>query len=185
MTINGQGKPRLIVLSDAKPNMIDPVAIVNLPYCEKVVETFTPVTIIHKVQGGKLALHIGFEYSCKLDYSNYADGQTLLNLQPSFTFSTPQEGNLGTRLILIPRLDAFGRNFNVTLVDPVSLSTVWPNIGHEGLVLKYDGLDILGTIPMKRSGYFSNYGGRTRVSDVLWKGNGYGCEAAFAPTGPA
>lgn len=185
MIINGQGKPRLIALSDAKPNIIDPVATINLPYCEKLTETFTPVAIIHKVQGGKLALKIGYEYSCSLNYAGYVDGQTLLDLQPILSISTPQEGNSGTRVVLVPRVDAIGRNFNVLLVDSLSLSAIMPDVGHEGFVLKFDGLDLLGSIPMKRTGYFSNYGGRVWVNGVLWKGNGYGFSASFNPTGPA
>jgi hypothetical protein len=188
MVINGQGKPRLIVLNSVNPNMTDPAAVIDLPYCNKLTETFTPVVIIHKVQGGKLALECGHDYSCKLDYSDLIDGQDLLNLQPALTFSTPSGTNLGTQLVLIPRLDCFGRNFNVCLADEINLSTVFANgsnAGHSDLILTFTGLDRLGTVPMKRSGFWSNYGGRTRVNDVLWKGLGYGFNAGFIPTGPA
>lgn len=95
--------------------------IADLPRCQEMTETYTPDMLIHSLyngdQGSRLETKFrGFIYECELDYAKYISSDTLIDLAKVFTLSPLDQ------LILVPRKDVPGFNFNVVLNAPFSLS---------------------------------------------------------------
>jgi hypothetical protein len=159
VTINGTGSPRLIVTSVTN-NVHNPLASVNLPFCEKLTETFTPGYVIHEVQRGILVKEKGWEYRARLDYTSYLEGIVLLDLQKSlemiFGFD---EGENERKLVLVPRIDCPERHYNVIFEKPFSMSTIFPDVGHSDVVFEFRGCDIEPTPRFLYCGYGSHFGG--------------------------
>lgn len=97
LVVNGwsNGTPRVNAPYDIQNIIID------LPYCESLIETFTPDFITFKGVNGKIFIHKrGFYYSAQLNYASYMKGTILGQLRPlynknksNFTFY-PRSDNL-------------------------------------------------------------------------------------------
>lgn len=153
MIINGSGRPRLLVL-DASMGVVNTI---TLPYCMHLTETFNPVIPQHTVQSGIQSAGGWWEYSCSLDYSNFIEGETLLDLEPVFQLAS--DGTMpGIHLVLIPRIDAPQLNYKVIFADGFELGIIHGE-GHEKPVFKFKCKDRLPSVPVVQTGYGSHYGG--------------------------
>ena len=144
--INGVGTPRIIVIKGADQYTI------NLPRCQEMTEIFTPDQLIHGLyRRRKSSKFYGWGYRCVLDYSTFATGDMFDDLRPALNLKKTD------RLILIPRIDALGFQYNVTFVDPISLSLYGKSPGYRKPVFVFDANELVASFPI-RDGYGTHYG---------------------------
>jgi hypothetical protein len=163
MIINGQGRPKLIIVDAVHPTS-GPIDSILLPYCEKLTTTREVVQTVHDVQGGKLSAGYGWRYSFTLDYSGYIDGQTLVDMANMFAMAgitasptLPSPWETRRALVLIPRIDAQEISHNVIFTGGFSESII-PGIGHKDVVFEFVGMDIEPYIVLRHYGWGSHYG---------------------------
>ena len=144
--------------------------VINLPYCEKIIEKFTPNNIVHKLQGATDARTMGYEYEVTLDYAGFLDGDTLRNMAHLFEHreDLPYIDGMGTsqveagsmyQIYFLPRIDTLNsavgshtspedsRSFRVYVDEGFEMSLI-PGQGHSGFKLKLKGMDTVRTIPL-------------------------------------
>lgn len=165
----GEGKPQFRIyqtVADAYTNWTATTGYtkIDLPYCEKIVETFTPNQIVHELQHGKDALPMGYDYSALLDYSGFISGDTLMSLAPLFqnrgeiVYPNPSGGfsilpGNTFQIYFIPRVDILSttpensRAFRVYIREAFDLSMI-KGQGHSGFKLTVDGMDLVRSIPL-------------------------------------
>ena len=121
---------------------------IDLPYCQRLTESFTPDFIVKKMVDGSIRrTKRGYYYSASLDYQRYLhkdDMQLLRDLYNS-TISTASSGGY----VFYPRLDNTALLYDVD-VDPDSLISFYQlkqHQGHGGVVIKIVGLQRLAEIP--------------------------------------
>lgn len=125
--------------------------VIDLPYCQELVETFTPDQLVHHLyRSRKSALFFGWGYEAQLNYAEYIDANTLLDLRPAMSKRTDDA------LVLIPRIDRPGRQYNVIFNGEVDLARHQMQ-GHRKVVLKFQGTENV-TFPTPSSGYGFGYG---------------------------
>lgn len=144
--INGVGTPRIVVIKGVVETTID------LPRCQEMTEIFTPEQLVHPLRlRRKKTKFYGWSYRCILDYSTFTTGDMLDDLRPALNIK-------GTdRLILIPRKDALGFQYNVYFVDPISLSLYGKSAGYRKPVFVFDAKELVASFPI-RDGYGTHYG---------------------------
>lgn len=130
--------------------------IADLPRTNNLVETFIPETLVHHLYfRHKDFKHYGWNYECFLDYSQYISGDTLNLIHEHFAIGE------GDKLILIPRTDEYGFQYNVGLSDSFNLQMIGDGQGYSGFSLKLFGTELvhnLGIISGYGYGYGENYG---------------------------
>lgn len=163
MVINGQGQPRLIVI-DVTHTVANPIASITLPYCKKLTTIREPVQTIHGVQSGFLSSADGWMYTFVLDYSDFLDGQTLVDSVTAFQLAQfSQQSAQGVfsvsakRLILIPRIDAPELQYGVIFNKPFEESMIYGQ-GHADIIFEFLGIDIEPSVVLQKFGYGSHYG---------------------------
>lgn len=129
--------------------------VVDLPVCENLKETFTPDQLIHSLhRNRKAGLFFGYEYKVVLNYENLIEADTLLSLRPALNKRQDDA------LILIPRIDRPGRQYNVLYDGEIDLSRNAER-GHKGVKLSFQGTEnVVFPIPSGGYGYgyATNYG---------------------------
>jgi hypothetical protein len=95
--------------------------IIDLPRCQEMTEIFTPDSLVHELYNGDEGSILdeefyGYKYENVLDYSKYASTEMLLDLRRVLN-RAPHD-----RMILVPRTDRKGLNYEVILRDPISIS---------------------------------------------------------------
>lgn len=124
--------------------------VIDLPYCEELLETFTPNQLLHELAWYRReALFFGYSYKARLDYKQFIDANTLLSLRPALN---KREDDA---LILVPRIDRPGRQYNVLFDDAVQLSRHVER-GHKNVVLTFAGTESVA-FPIPQSGYGYGY----------------------------
>ena len=126
--------------------------VIDLPRCQEMTEVFTPDNLIHKLyRRRKDTKFYGWGYRNILDYSTYATGNMLTDLFPGL--------NLGEtdRLILVPRKDAPGFQYNVYFADAINLSLYGKSPGYRKPVFAFEAKEIVASFPIVL-GYGSSYG---------------------------
>jgi hypothetical protein len=95
--------------------------VADLPRCQEMTESFEPDDLIHSLYRGDAGSemdvkHRGWKYTCKLDYSRYADSDMLYGMKHQLAPAQKDQ------LVLIPRRDKPGRQFNVYWSDVIELT---------------------------------------------------------------
>jgi len=154
IVINGVGTPRIIAIKGGVETTID------LPRCQEMTEIFTPEHLLHKIfRRRKKTKFYGWSYRCILDYSTFATGNMLDDLRPALNRGESD------RLILIPRKDAPGFQYNVFFVEPINLSLFGKSAGYRKPVFVFDAEDLVASFPI-RDGYGTHYG--TLYGNMGW-----------------
>ncbi|MBW7887459.1 MAG: hypothetical protein H3C35_03735 [Bacteroidetes bacterium] len=95
--------------------------IIDIPRCQEMTETFEPDYLIHSVYSGDegnvtLTKFRGYKYECMLDYSKYAQPEMLIAIRNILNAAH------NDKVVLIPRVDKQGLNYEVYLRNPFSLT---------------------------------------------------------------
>ena len=136
-----------------------------MPFCETLIEKFTPNQIVHELQHGKDALTQGYNYEALLKYDEFLSPETLKALSPLFKprgdmiyiagdGSTQVQTGSVYQIYFVPRFDRLNtavgshtnaedsRAYRVFLDDSFSLQLI-PGQGHKGFSMKLVGMDII------------------------------------------
>jgi hypothetical protein len=133
--------------------------VIDLPYCQKLTERWTPDMVIRKRLNGKIRTKKkGFYYSATLDYSRYIGADTLSILRPLFSTNTKS-------ILFYPRVDN-SKIFYVVDISPdtaFELYRLQNHQGHGGFMIEIIGLDRIPEPMMYNpllvtEGYGYNYG---------------------------
>jgi hypothetical protein len=129
--------------------------VIDLPYCETLVERFEPDYIVHPLYGGFAGARLisrwrGWKYTADLVYSTYLSGETLYDLRPALNM------DVDDKLILIPRKSAPGFQYNVIYAETISVAPFGYQKGHKGVIIKLRGTENVGEWPIQ-AGYGFNY----------------------------
>jgi len=126
--------------------------VIDLPYCQGLVETFSPDQLIHSLyRSRKASVFYGWKYSVTLDYSVWIAADTLINLSQALNISA------GDKIVLIPRVDKPGTSYNVIYSGDISLQRFGYGPGHKGVQLSFVSTENVAW-PIPTSGYGFGYG---------------------------
>jgi hypothetical protein len=130
--------------------------VADLPRTNQLIERFTPGFLMHRLYRNRLfTKHKGFEYLCTLVYDQYVSGDTLLLLSEHFNMSETDS------LILIPRIDEYGNQYNVYIANSFDLGMLGKGEGYSGFRLELPSKELvhnLDTLEGYGYGYGENYG---------------------------
>lgn len=127
-------------------------SVIDLPYCEDLRESFTSDQLIHELTESRLAVeHRDFLYAAELVYSTRMSADDLYTLAPLLQLQKDD------RIILVPRVDVPGFQYQVTFDNPIDLSLFGRAGGHEGIVLRFRSIERV-TFPIQESGYGFGFG---------------------------
>jgi hypothetical protein len=129
--------------------------VIDLPYCRKLVETFSPDVLIHELYAGDAGSKFetefrGWKYGAVLDYSDYLSGDVMLDLGPALS------QKLTDQLALIPRKDEPAFVYNVFYDGPVDMALFGRTPGYQGVVLTFRGQENVPSWPLS-GGYGTLY----------------------------
>lgn len=125
--------------------------VVDLPYCYGLVETFTPDQMIHRLFRSRRASRFhGWGYRAQLDYAAWISADTLIDMEHALNISE------GDSLILVPRVDKPGNNYNVIYDGDISIQRYGRGPGHRGPVFSFLGMENVAW-PIPTQGYGYNY----------------------------
>jgi hypothetical protein len=125
--------------------------VIDLPACQELTETFIPDQLTHDLyRSRKASLFFGWEYKVELNYAEFIPANTLLELRPALN-ARPDD-----TLILIPRIDRPGRQYNVIFDGQIDLARHVQR-GHKKVVLKFRGKENV-VFPTPSAGYGYRYG---------------------------
>lgn len=125
--------------------------IVDLPYCYRLSETYTPDVRVHPLYRSRVAVkHYGWKYRAMLDYSVHISADALLNAGPIMALSE------GDSLLLIPHVDEPGYCYNVYHAADVSMARFGKAGGYSGFAFVFQGTENVPW-PVPRSGYGFSY----------------------------
>jgi len=126
--------------------------VIDLPYCQALTETYSPDQLVHNLyRSRKASRFYGWKYSVTLDYSQWISADTLIALQQALNLSE------GDSLILVPRVDNAGVQYNVIYNGDISISRFGIAPGHKGVMLAFSGKENVAW-PIPTSGYGFGYG---------------------------
>jgi len=130
--------------------------IVDLPRTQEMTEEFDPDQIVHQLYRGRVKTKFyGWKYRCILDYSKYILADTMVAMRPMLSAKTTD------RLILIPRRDVPGFNYNVYYDDMIALTKFALQPGYRKIGFAFAGKELLASFPIISGygfGYAQNYG---------------------------
>ena len=121
---------------------------IDLPYCQRLTESFTPDFIVKKMLDGTIRrTKRGYYYSASLDYQRYLhkDEMQLLRDLYNSTISVASNGGY----FFYPRVDNTALLYSID-IDPdyaVSFYQLKQHQGHGGVIIKIVGLNRLASIP--------------------------------------
>jgi len=125
--------------------------VVDLPYCQALIETFTPDQLIHRLwRSRKSSVFYGWQYAAKLDYGTWIAADTLIDMYHALNLSE------GDKLILIPRVDKPGNSYNVIYDGDISIQRAGRGPGHRGVSFGFVGTENVAW-PIPQSGYGFGY----------------------------
>ncbi len=126
--------------------------VVDLPYCENLIETYSPDQLIHNLfRSRKASVFYGWKYSAVLDYATWVAADTLINMAQALNISG------GDKLVLIPRVDKPGVNYNVIYNGDISIQRFGYGPGHRGVQFAFAGTENVAW-PIPQGGYGFQYG---------------------------
>lgn len=128
--------------------------IIDLPYCQKLTESWFPDFIYTKLYGGKIHTNKrGFYYVASLDYSGYAHKNTVL------LFRQLLKKNTGS-VTFYPRVDNNAIAYKVELSPEteITLSQIQQHAGHRNLIINLVGVERLSEIPIYDGSVSGGYG---------------------------
>ena len=110
--------------------------IADLPRCQNMIETYEPDILVHELYNGDYGISYeteirGFKYTCILDYSQYASGDLIYSLRRQLAQKTKDT------LILIPRRDKYGRQFEVFFIDKIEIQRYGKSYGYKKFSLAF------------------------------------------------
>lgn len=125
--------------------------VIDLPYCYALVERFVPDQTVHRLyRSRKSSVFYGWQYRATLDYSQWISADTLISMESALNIS-------GTdRLVLIPRVDDPGTNYNVIYDGEISIQRYGKGPGHRGPVFSFSGTENVAW-PIPTGGYGFEY----------------------------
>jgi hypothetical protein len=130
--------------------------VVDLPRCLELTETFDPDNLVHAVwPRRKESKFRGWSYQCLLDYSQYVKPDTIAEMRNFLSAKATD------RLILIPRRDAPGFQYNVYFNSSIRLSRIGKKPGYKKFMLPFQGKENLASWPILSGygfGYAQNFG---------------------------
>lgn len=133
--------------SNGTPGVSKPVIIQNkridLPFCQRLIETFTPDFIVKKMITGEIRRNKrGFYYSARLDYSRYFHKDNMALLKDLFNINN-------SNFVFYPRVDNLSVSYPID-IDPeseVSFYQLQAHQGHGGVIINIIGLSRKDWIP--------------------------------------
>lgn len=132
--------------------------VVDLPYCETLIEKFKEDSVKHSLYNGKKTKRVkGFWYSATLDYSSYMSKATVEALHPIFQINR-------RNMTLYPRNDNPNIFYKVDLADDFefTMAQIKKHLGHKSISVELEGLERLKTLNLLTedpAGYGDSYGG--------------------------
>lgn len=124
---------------------------IALPYCKTLVERFEPEQLIHnKFRGKKEVLFYGWNYAARLDYSSWISADDLYLFDDLFNIDETDS------VVLVPRIDAPGYNYNVHWTGSSEIARYGLSPGHRGFVVNAKGKE-LTEWPINTDGYGFDY----------------------------
>lgn len=146
------GTPNALAIVEIKDVQLD------LPYCQALVETFSPDTLVKKMFSGEIRLRKrGFYYQALLDYSGYIHKDELSLLRHLFRVDTQS-------MIFYPRVDnlSIAYSVNISPDAEIEFRQIQKHQGHRGVQVLLVGLERLSEAKVydlvSQSGYGVNYG---------------------------
>jgi hypothetical protein len=127
---------------------------VELPYCQRLTETWIPDTIVHKLYNGNIYRQKrGFYYAASLDYSSYAHKNTILLFKQLLKKDTGE-------IYFIPRADNLAIRYKVDLAPEteITLNQMQWHAGHRSFMINLIGVERLTEIQLGDSDASSGYG---------------------------
>lgn len=127
---------------------------IQLPYCQRLTEFWTPDFIVHKLFNGNIKTNKrGFYYSANLDYSGYAHKDTIQLFRPLLRTDS-------SNIYFIPRADNEAIRYKVDLSpeSQIALNQIQQHSGHRSFMIDLIGTERLTFIQLGDSSASSGYG---------------------------
>ena len=136
--------------TNAQPFVVDGY-VIDLPYCYALIEKFSPDQLIHRLwRSRKSSVFFGWGYGAHLDYSQWIAADTLIDMYHALNISGAD------KIILIPRVDKPGNNYNVIYDGDINIQRFGKGPGHRGVSFAFVGTENVAW-PIPQSGYGFNY----------------------------
>lgn len=131
---------------------------IDLPYCQRLTESWFPDTIVHKLYSGKINRQKkGFYYTASLDYSTYANKTTVQLFRQLLRIDR-------TEIYFYPRVDNVAVVYKVDLSpeSEIVLNQIQQHAGHRSFIINLIGVERLTEVPIYdpsvSGGYGDDYG---------------------------
>lgn len=125
--------------------------VVDLPYCQKLTETFTAEQLVHPLWRKRLASEfVGWNYGAMLDYSQHIKADTIINLRAMLRMTNTDE------IVLVPRVDQPQFQYPVIYDTPIAMSLFGKAGGHSKIIFGFKGKYLM-PFPIVTTGYGYNY----------------------------
>lgn len=126
--------------------------VIDLPYCQALVETFIPDQLIHRLwRSRRASIFYGWGYAVRLDYSQWIAADTLIDMYQALNISGSD------KIVLIPRVDKPGNSYNVIYDGDISIQRFGRGPGHRGVTFGFVGTENVAW-PIPTQGYGFQYG---------------------------
>lgn len=130
MVLHGTGKPRIYIDEGGGGEVI-----INLPYCDQLVETFTPDNIVKKLNGGAISItKRGYYYSALLDYGKRFPLTEIQKLDDLY------DKDRTLVLTFYPRTSSVGYTVDVDPEADFKMMQMTFHRGHKGIQIKLIGI---------------------------------------------
>jgi hypothetical protein len=130
----------------------------DLPYCQRLTEIWTPDFIVHKLYNGNIyRKKRGFYYAASLDYSGYAHKDTVQLFRQLLRIDK-------TEIYFYPRVDNTSLVYKVDLSpeSEIVLNQIQNHAGHRSFIINLIGVERIPEIrlydPQVSGGYGDDYG---------------------------
>jgi len=130
----------------------------DLPYCQSLIETFTPDFVVKKMLDGSIRrIKRGYYYSAALNFSRYINKNTFMLFRDLYRIDY-------SRFAFYPRLDNQGLVYQVDLAPGTDLTfhQLRAHQGHGAVVINLVGIERLTEVklydPTVEAGYGYGYG---------------------------
>lgn len=123
----------------------------DLPYCQQLVETFSPRQLLHPLfRGRKEEEFYGYDYRAELSWAQYLSADDLYTLNRFMNRRALDD------LIFVPRIDEPRYQYRVVIAGPSALALFGVAGGHSRFTLTLEGKELV-LFPIVASGYGFNY----------------------------